>query len=72
MIYDYSDNLGADTDPIVLPALPHALIDTSYMDNVSNYISEHKNIKRKMNIFNKNGGKIEIISNVRMKILYNQ
>lgn len=64
IIYDYTDKCYLFPGSIALPALPHALIDTGNMRNIQDYISGHKNIKRKMNIFRNNGGTFEIISNV--------
>jgi Acetyltransferase (GNAT) domain len=45
-----------------LPALPHAMIDTSMMSEIHDYVSEHKNIKRKTNNFRNKGGSFDIVS----------
>ncbi len=64
MIYDYTDKSYLYPEATILPSLPHALIDTSQMTSIQNYISGHKNIKRKMNIFKNNGGTFDIVCNV--------
>jgi hypothetical protein len=63
LIYDYSDKSYLYPNSTRLPAPPHALIDISHMKSVQDYTREHKNIKRKMNIFINNGGTFEIINN---------
>jgi hypothetical protein len=64
IIYDYSDNSFLYPEATILPSLPHALIDTSQMTSINEYMSTHKSIKRKMNIFRNNGGKFELVYNV--------
>ena len=61
MVYDYAANSSLYENATVYPSPPHALIDTSQMLSVEDYLSLHKNIKKKMNIFQKNGGTFEII-----------
>lgn len=63
IINDYSENSKLYPQASVLPALPHALIDTSHMNEIQDYIIEHKNIKRKANSFRNKGGKFDIVSN---------
>ena len=63
IITDYSDKAYLYQGSAILPALPHALIDTSNMTGIQDYIGEHKNIRRKMNVFNNNGGTFEIVNN---------
>ncbi len=64
MIYDYTDNRHQYPGASILPALPHALVDTEGMKDINDYTKRHKNIKRKMNIFRNNGGTFEIVSGV--------
>jgi hypothetical protein len=64
MINDYTTNSDLYPDAVTLPALPHALIDTSGMTDISDYIELHKNIRRKYQIFKKNGGTFHSIHNV--------
>jgi hypothetical protein len=64
IIYDYSDKSYLYPKASKLPSLPHALIDTSQMTNINEYLSDHKGIKRKMNIFRNNGGEFEIACDV--------
>ncbi len=47
MINDYTTNLVLYPNAVTLPALPHALIDTSGMTETGDYIKLHKNIRRK-------------------------
>jgi hypothetical protein len=67
LIYDYYDKGYLYPNSTGLPAPPHALIDVSHMIGVQDYIKEHKNIKRKMNIFANNGGTFEIVGNILNK-----
>jgi hypothetical protein len=64
MINDYTTNSDLYPDAIKLPALPHALIDTSTMTEIGDYVNQHKNIRRKYQIFKKNGGTFQFINNV--------
>jgi hypothetical protein len=64
MINDYTTNTDLYPNAVILPALPHAIIDTSAMTEISEYINLHKNIKRKYQIFKKNGGTFHIIHDV--------
>lgn len=61
IIYDYSDKSYLYPDATILPSLPHALIDTSKMTSINEYIGNHKSIRRKINIFSNNGGKFELV-----------
>jgi len=63
IINDYSDKSYLYPNASKLPALPHALIDTSKMNEIHDYIKEHKNIKRKTNNFKNKGGSFDIVSN---------
>jgi len=63
MINDYTTNSDLYPTAIKLPALPHALIDTSMMKEISDYIQLHKNIRRKYQIFKNNGGTFHIVRN---------
>ena len=62
IITDYTTNSSQYTEATELPSLPHALIDTSSMINIEDYINGHKNIKRKIRKLTKLGGTIEIKS----------
>jgi len=64
MINDYTTNSVLYPNAVTLPALPHALIDTSTMSEIGDYINLHKNIRRKYQIFKKNGGTFHYIDNV--------
>lgn len=64
IIYDYSDKSYLFHDAAVLPALPHALVDTSQMSSVQDYTKGHKSLKYQMNVFSRKGGTYEIIQNV--------
>jgi hypothetical protein len=64
MINDYTTNSDLYPDAVTLPALPHALIDTSRMNDIGDYLERHKNIRRKYQIFKKNGGTFHYIQNV--------
>ena len=64
IIYDYSDKSYLYPNATILPSLPHALIETSKMTSVNEYICSHKSIKRKINIFRNNGGKFELVYNI--------
>lgn len=64
IINDYSDNFSLYPKAAELPSLPHALIDTSQMASIKDYISQHKSIKHKINIFTNNGGEFELVKNV--------
>lgn len=56
IINDYTENSILYQSASILPALPHALIDTSNMTTVQDYTKNHKNIERKMRIFKNKGG----------------
>jgi len=64
MINDYTTNSDLYPNAVLLPALPHALIETSTMTETGDYVNLHKNIKRKYQIFKKNGGTFHFIHNV--------
>ena len=64
IIYDYSDKTYLYPNATILPSLPHAIIDTSQMTSIDEYICNYKSIKRKINIFRNNGGKFELVYNV--------
>jgi len=63
MINDYTTNSELYPGSIRLPALPHALIDTSSMTEIDDYGRLHKNIRRKYQIFKSNGGTFHIVQN---------
>jgi len=63
MINDYAANSILYPNAVILPALPHALIDTSAMTEISEYVRLHKNVKRKYQIFRQNGGTFHIVHN---------
>ena len=63
MINDYTTNSDLYPNAIRLPALPHALIDTSMMKEIDDYVRLHKNIRRKYQIFKNNGGSFHIVQN---------
>lgn len=57
IITDYTENSYLYEGASVLPALPHALIDCSDMTTVQDYLKDHKNLKRKLRVFETKGGK---------------
>jgi len=57
VITDYKKNSSLYKNPSILPALPHALIDTSSMKSINDYLAKYKNIERKLRVFEKKGGK---------------
>lgn len=56
IINDYTENSVLYQTASILPALPHAVIDTSNMTTVRDYEKDHKNIKHKMRVFKNKGG----------------
>lgn len=64
IIYDYTNRTYLYPNATILPSLPHAIIDTSEMTGIDDYICNYKSIKRKINIFRNNGGKFELVYNV--------
>jgi len=64
MINDYTTNSVLYPNAVTMPALPHALIDTSKITEIGVYVNQHKNIRRKYQIFKKNGGTFNTIHNV--------
>lgn len=62
IIYDFDENSHLYPQASVLPTLPHALIDTSGLDSISDYLQNHKNIKKKRRVFNNKGGSFELIN----------
>lgn len=61
IVNDYSENYKLYETASILPALPHALIECGGMDSIDDYNKNHKNIKRKIKGFKKNGGSYERI-----------
>ncbi|MEN8193935.1 MAG: GNAT family N-acetyltransferase [Bacteroidota bacterium] len=61
VVTDYNINSSHYEKPSILPALPHALINTSSMQSINDYLAGHKNIKRKLKAFEKKGGKFILI-----------
>lgn len=63
VIMDYSSNGSLYPHATKLPCLPHALIDTSHMSSIEDFIQQHKNIKKKMRKFSNKGGTYQIECN---------
>lgn len=63
VIYDYKCNTHHYHNPSVLPALPHAIINTTSMKSINDYLDSFKNIKRKIRVFERKGGKFFLIRN---------
>jgi hypothetical protein len=63
IVNDYSENASLYKHASVLPALPHALINTSSMTSIHDYTGNYKNIKRKIRVFEKKGGEYNIYRN---------
>jgi hypothetical protein len=61
LVCDYTDRAHLYPDAAILPALPHALIDTSGMTSVADYTAAFGNLARKMNKFRNKGGSFEIV-----------
>ncbi len=60
IVNDYSLNKNLYR-AAVLPALPHALVNTSSMDQLEDYTDHFKNIKRKLRVFKSKGGEYKRI-----------
>ncbi len=60
-IMDYPDQSCLYPGASILPALPHALVSTKGMTDVTVYTGKYKNLKRKLKRFKKKGGTFEII-----------
>lgn len=56
IVNDYTKNAKLYRKASILPALPHALINSSEMTSGQDYLAHHKNIKRKLRVFRKKGG----------------
>lgn len=56
IVNDYTDNAALFPGASVLPALPHAIIVCSRFDSIQDYLTSHKNIKRKLKVFHNKGG----------------
>jgi hypothetical protein len=56
VINDYDENSDLHKSASILPALPHALIDCSRMNDLSDYMSIYKNLKKKIRVFGNKGG----------------
>lgn len=63
IVTDYTSNKNLYSKASVLPALPHATINCSEMDNISDYLKSFKNINRKMRVFENKGGRYIFIEN---------
>jgi hypothetical protein len=61
IIYGYTDQIDLYPGAAVLPSLPHAIIDISEMTDINDYLSAHKGIRHKINIFKNHGGEFELI-----------
>ncbi len=61
VITDYVENSSSYDRASVLPALPHALIDTSGMSDIEDYLKTHKNIKKKIRRLQNKGGVFEVV-----------
>ncbi len=62
IVNDYCSNKNL-YKAAILPALPHALVDTSSMDTIEDYTGHFKNIKRKLRVFKSKGGEYKRIEN---------
>jgi len=63
IVTDYTKNTHLHKRSSILPALPHAIIDTSRMNVIDDYIKNYRNIKRKMRVLKNKGGSISIREN---------
>lgn len=63
-IYDYTENQKLYPRVTRLPSMPHGLVDCTEMKSLEDYLQLHKNIKRKIKGFTKNGGTFEIIRKI--------
>jgi hypothetical protein len=63
LIYDYDDRASLYPGAAVMPTMPHALIDVSDLGSTNDYLGQHKNMRRKLNIFRNNGGTFEVVAN---------
>ena len=73
IINDYTFNKSNYPGASVLPALPQALINTSEMNSINDYIGSFKNIKRKLSVFKNKGGqyklKVKVLDAVELNAL---
>lgn len=63
VITDYNCNIHHYNKPSVLPALPHAIINTKSMNKIDDYLDSYKNIRRKISVFERKGGKYFLVRN---------
>lgn len=61
IIDDYDHNSGQFPTAAILPSLPHALIDTSKLNSIEDYLGNYKNLKKKLRVFQNKGGSFELI-----------
>jgi hypothetical protein len=62
IVNDYRKNTGLYKAASTLPALPHALIDTSAMESIQDYMKPYKNIGHKLKVFRRKGGEYVRVS----------
>jgi hypothetical protein len=63
IITDYTSNISLYDKATPLPALPHALIDTSGMTSIADYTANFKNIHKKLKVFTRKGGEYVMVEN---------
>ncbi len=63
IVNDYTHNKSNYPSASVLPALPQALINTSGMGSINDYLDSFKNIKRKLRVFKNKGGEYYLKEN---------
>lgn len=60
-IHDLADNAFLHPESILMPYTDEGIIDTSGYSSIDDYLSEHRNLKRKLKAYQKVGGRIDII-----------
>ncbi len=61
IVNDYTQNNPLYPEVATLPALPHALIACGSFQTINDYLSNFKNIKKKLRVFKNKGGEFHLI-----------
>ena len=64
IVYDYDRHAALYPNAKLMKSLPHALIDTSSMTDISDYTGVYKNIRKKLRVFGNKGGVYELVPNL--------
>lgn len=60
-IHDFADNAFLHPKSIVMPYTDEGIIDTSGYSTIHDYLSNHRNLKKKLKSYQKVGGRIDVI-----------